>query len=157
MSKLIHKTREYLDYLENHIENICRAFQEITDACEDMPFVSDAFTWEALRQQVINHDISKFSMEEFTQYRESFFPVNESPSVPLDPKAWEHHTAHNHHHHQTAQSQIDIVHMIIDWTAMGYYYQDTAQEFYNLHKDEMNISLSNTEFILEIFKRIETN
>ena len=151
----IDKTREYLNYLENHLENVKRAFAEISDSCKDMPWVVDDYSWHSLRVQVINHDLSKFSKEEFIQYRDSFFPVNEDDKKNSGMKdAWENHKQKNHHHHETAEDYLDIVHMVIDWTAMGFKFGDTAQQYYEANQDKIKLSENHKEFIYEIFERL---
>ena len=152
----IDKTREYLNYLEEHLKNVQFAFTELSNACQDMAWVTDDFTWNTVRQQVIDHDLSKFSKEEFIQYRDSFFPVckEDKENSGFD-AAWENHKQNNHHHHETAESYIDIIHMIIDWTAMGYKFGDTAQQFFEKNKDKIILSETNRILMYKIFERIE--
>ncbi len=40
---LIGKTREYLDYLEEHILNVDRAWKEIQKSCKHMKFIYDDY------------------------------------------------------------------------------------------------------------------
>lgn len=151
----IDKTREYLDYLEEHLENVRKAFIEVSKACDGMWWVGDDMTWHTLREDVIHHDLSKFSIEEFVQYRERFYPINgEELAYSCIEKAWEHHKRNNRHHHETAVSCADIVHMVIDWTAMGYKFGDTAQQYYEKNKDKIRLSEDNKSFMYEIFDRL---
>lgn len=151
----IDKTREYLDYLEDHLNNVKRAFNEVSKACEGMAWVVDDYTWNTLRGEIINHDLSKFSNAEFNQYRKSFYPAdpNEKESSGMD-AAWENHKKNNHHHHETAKNYHDIVHMVIDWTAMGYKFGDTAQEYYESNKNQIKLSDEHISFMYEIFNHI---
>lgn len=149
----IDSSRAYLDYLEEHLENVRRAFDEVSRACEGMYWVGDDFTWHTLRNDVINHDISKFSAAEFTQYRDKFFPVKNHECIGFD-DAWENHKSANHHHHETAKTHVDTVHMVIDWTAMGYKFGDTAEDYYLKNKDLMNLEQWQVDEITEIFKRL---
>jgi len=152
----IDNTRAYLDYIENHLENVCRAFHEITDACKHMAWVSDDYTWHTVRIDVERHDISKFCRQEFTQYRDYFYPT-----LPHDKEnsafqeACAHHIASNRHHHESATTFIDIIHMVIDWTAMGYVHGDTAQEYYEKNQEKINLTKSHKDFMLEIFRNIK--
>ena len=147
----VQKIREYLDYLYEHLENVRKAFNELSEKCEGMWWVGDDYSWHTLRQQVCCHDLSKFSEEEFIQYQKAFFPVSEKGKLG---KAWEHHKENNHHHWETADDALDIVHMIIDWTAMGYKFGDTAQEYYERNKDRINLSDKQIEIMYEIFNKI---
>lgn len=151
----IEKTRQYLDYLEEHLENVRLAFIELSNACDGMMWVGDDCAWHTLRQDVINHDLSKFSKFEFTQYRNKFFTVDgEEIDVVRFALAWEHHKEKNRHHHETAENYHDVVHMIVDWTAMGYKFGDTAQEYYEANKDKINISDEHRDFMYEIFEKV---
>lgn len=152
----IDKTREYLNYIEEHLKNVQLAFTEVSDACEGMQWVGDDYSWHIVRGDVMAHDLSKFSKEEFTQYRDSFFPVNGLKKNDSDfCSAWENHKLQNSHHHETVQNYLDIVHMVIDWTAMGYKFGDTAQEYYERNKDKIILSEQNIEFLNEVFDKIK--
>ena len=128
----IEMTRSYLDYLEEHFDNIRKAFQEVNEACEDMWWTIDDCTWHELREDVYFHDISKFSQQEFIPYRANFFPVENEESNDIS-EAWKHHKCCNTHHHESIETDIDVIHMVIDWTAMGYKFNDTAQELSLIH------------------------
>ena len=153
--KYIQKTREYLDYVEEHIENVRKAFIAVSDACNGMAWVGDDYAWHTIRRDVELHDISKLSAQEFTQYRNSFYPV-EGETVDKESfnGAWEHHKANNSHHHEVANNWADIVHMVIDWTAMGYKFGDTAQAYYEANKDRIKLTSEHVTFMYEIFGKI---
>lgn len=155
----IDKTREYLDYLEDHLNNIAKAFQEVSEACDGMAWVGDDFTWHTFRREVEYHDVSKFSKDEFTQYRGQFFSVDDELhdtqllEMNFD-NAFENHKKLNHHHWQTTATENDIVHMIIDWTAMGYKFGSTAEQYYKDNKNDIKIDKKLIPFMNEMFKRI---
>lgn len=152
----IDKTRAYLDYLEEHIEYVRKAFIELSKACDGMAWVGDDCSWHTLRAEVMAHDLSKFSAAEFVQYRDTFFPATEADRVNNGfDAAWEHHKLMNHHHNETVENYNDLIHMIIDWTAMGYKFGDTAESFYDKHKYEMGLSKVYETFIRKIFHRIK--
>lgn len=151
----IDRTREYLDYLEEHLNNVKRAFTELSKKCEGAWWVGDHMTWYTLRSHVENHDLSKFSREEFTQYREAFFPLIGSPDCNSEfDNAWENHKKENSHHHESIKDLVDVIHMVIDWTAMGYKFGDTAQEYYEQNKEKIKLSKDHTEFMYTIFEKI---
>lgn len=155
----IDKTREYLDYLEEHLNNVKRAFNELSKICDGMWWVGDDCSWHTLRVEVEFHDLSKFSKEEFTQYRDNFFPVSKMDkdssliSVGFD-EALENHQKQNHHHHETIENHIDLIHMIIDWTAMGYKFGDTAQQYYESNKAKIILTNEQRKLMYEVFDRI---
>lgn len=166
----INKTREYLDYLEEHFNNIRKAFQELSEACDGMVWVGDDCTWHTLRQEICHHDVSKFSAEEFVAYRDRFFPLH----IPSDQdndafnKAWTHHYKSNEHHWEFINQLTDkttkeqpglveryLVHMLIDWTAMGYKFGGTAQEYYEQNKHKILLKPEQVDFIYTIFDRLD--
>lgn len=152
----IEKTREYLNYLEEHLNNVQFAFTEVSDACNGMFWVGDDYAWHNMRAEVMAHDLSKFGKEEFVQYRDQFFPVcDEDKEKSGFDAAWENHKTKNRHHHETAQNYTDLIHMVIDWTAMGYKFGDTAKEYYERNKDKISLLPEHEAFIYEIFNRIE--
>src|SRR5574344_1329056 len=89
------QTQKYLDYIIEHKDNVVRAWKEMQQKCADETFVTFDKYRENIDLRVFNHDISKFSADEFTQYRDKFFPVDESlfhKEIYSDAfeKAWEH-------------------------------------------------------------------
>lgn len=156
----IDKTREYLDYVEEHLENVRKAFCELSVICEGMAWVGDDCAWHTLRHDVMWHDVSKLSQAELVPYADKFYPTEHAPMEWHEngfDKAWDHHKRHNHHHHETADNYLDIVHMIIDWTAMGYKFGDTAQEYYERNKDRIKLKPEFINFMYEIFGRINAH
>lgn len=150
----IESIRKYLDYLEEHLENVRLAFDEVVKTCSEMWWVKDDVFWHTLRQAVCVHDMSKFSAEEYIPYVNAFYPdryVDEQQAKAALVTAWEHHKANNPHHHESATCVLDLVHMVIDWTAMGYKFGDTAEQFYRKHAVAMNFSDEQVDFLNEIF------
>ena len=161
--KLIEKTREYLDYLEEHINNVRKAWLEVQDKCQDMRFIWDDFVYHRLGMEVLNHDLSKLLEQEFVQYRKAFFPADGEPKYDMA-EAWEHHKANNPHHwenwtqrgnYDPYEWEINCAHMVIDWMAMGYKFKDTARQYYEKNKERIELPDYAVSFIYEIFDRIE--
>lgn len=154
----IDSTRAYLDYLEEHLNNVAKAFSELSEASggKGEPWVNDDYSWHLLREEVINHDLSKFSPEEFMQYRANFFPVSDKDKAQSGfEAAWEHHKRHNHHHHETAENFFDVIRMMVDWIAMSYKFGDNPRDFYNKTKPSMKLSEDMHEFIERHFDYLE--
>jgi hypothetical protein len=160
----IEKTREYLDYIEEHVKNVQKAWRVMTEKCKHMRFIYDDLFYNSLGGEVECHDMSKLSEEEFVQYRKAFFPTKKEGERKLG-EAWEYHKARNSHHWQNwgvntrccwhpNDWEADCAHMILDWMAMGYKFGDTAQEYYEAHKDEINIPDIAIPFMYEIFEAI---
>lgn len=162
--KYIQKTREYLDYVERHIKNVEKAWKEIQEKCKDMQIIYDDYYWSILDTEVMLHDISKLSAEEFVQYRKAFYPVDEEDKKDsgMD-AAWEHHKEHNPHHWEnwtknyssTTRREINCTHMVIDWLAMSYEFGDTPREYYENNKEKIVLPENAVKYIYEIFNRLE--
>lgn len=152
----IDKTRLYLDYLEEHLNNVARAFADLSDACDGMYWVGDDFAWHTLRQEVESHDLSKFSAQEFVSYRMNFFPVNDEEKEQSNfSEALEHHREHNHHHWETSKNYFDFIHMLVDWQAMTYKFGGSIREYYEKNKSRITVNPNFHDDMYEIFNRLE--
>ena len=153
----IDSTRKYLDYLDEHLNNVAKAFNELSEACDGKEhWVGDDCAWWSFKDEVENHDISKFRKEEFVQYRDNFFPVNDKDKEnSCFDTAWENHKNENHHHHETAEHYMDIVHMVIDWMAMSYKFGDNPRDFYNKTKPNMHLDEKFHDYIDKLFTYLE--
>lgn len=164
----IQKTREYLDYIEKHLTNVNKAFEEVSKSCHNLPVIADYDSWSSIRDDVFKHDLSKFSKEEFVQYREFFYPVEneETNSKDMD-EAWEHHKISNNHHWETMLNDIDkdkypgtveqrVVLMVIDWLAMSYEFGDTPRKYYEQNANKIKLPSKAKEFMLIVFDKLES-
>jgi hypothetical protein len=161
--ELVKQTRKYVDYIEEHLNNVWKAFLEINKKCESMRFIYDDYCYHTLRAMVLSHDLSKFSAKEFTQYRDCFVPLKGQKDKKLG-SAWDHHKASNDHHWQNwtksnnnhpYYQEICCAHMVIDWLAMSYKFGDTPRKYYEDHVAEIHIPDWSVTFIYEIFDALE--
>lgn len=162
----IKKTREYLDYIEEHVLNVRKAWEELKEKCKDMRFMWDDFYYFFINDEIENHDLSKMSEQEFVQYRKAFYPTDAEKEIGKYDmsSAWDHHKKKNLHHWENwttikprfdADWEVHCVHMLCDWMAMGYKFGDTAQQYYEANKDKIQIPDYAVNFIYEIFERIK--
>lgn len=162
----VNKCREYLNYIEDHYYRVQESWFMLQEKCEDIKFIYDDNIFNWIDTDVKNHDLSKLSHEEFMPYRQNFFATAEE--CPIHPAvftiAWEHHKTNNPHHWENWVSkykdrseiaEVNCVHMIIDWMAMGLKFNDTAQEYYEKNKDRISLPDWAVKFIYEIFERLE--
>lgn len=175
MKDTIEKTREYLDYIEEHYDNVQKAFKIVEDKCSDMSIIYDDYKYHVLKSDVMLHDFSKLSDNEFVQYRVKFFPTKFEKDKSDEHiifkdiikddfnKAWDNHKEQNNHHWQTWTTnqyynpyieEIDCTHMVIDWIAMGMKFNDTARNYYESNRDDIDIPDWAVDFIYEIFDRV---
>ena len=164
MKDKINKFREYLDYIEEHYDNIQKAWKLINDKCPNkFRFIYDDFVWNTIDSEVKSHDLSKLSEEEFTQYRQFFFPCDdETKDKKIFDQAWEHHKKLNVHHWQNwteinkdyPYTDAYLVMNLVDWIAMGIKFGDTAKSYYEKNKNEINFPDWVIKLMYEIFEYI---
>jgi hypothetical protein len=168
MIEKIKKFREYLDYIEEHYNNVQKAWSLINEKCKDKSFrfMYDDFVWGTIDAEVKAHDLSKLSEQEFTQYRQWFFPCeSETKDKALFDSAWEHHKLMNEHHWQnwtvkhTKSPYADafLIMNIVDWVAMGIKFNDTAKDYYEKNKKDIDLPQWAVELMYKVFDCIYPN
>lgn len=166
-NEIMIKNKENKDYIDTHIANVKRAFNEYGDQLVKALNIDK----KRLAAQIEVHDQSKYSKEEFEGYRKRFYPTSDEQNAIADDKfniAWNHHVHNNAHHPEFWVCTDDegniviepmghtyIAEMLLDWAAMGYTKGDNPylywqKEKYNkpLHPDTFNI----VDRCVEIFK-----
>lgn len=161
------KVLEYRSYIIEHINNVKKAFDIYGELlCNELEL-----DYIETRNQIAQHDESKWNTEEFDLYRAKFHPYkNEKPISDYEfNKAWLHHIHNNPHHPQywiyyddetNKVSVYDIpdiyiAEMLCDWIAMGYKFNDTCYNYYN-KKGKDKLFTDNTRFKVEqLLKKIK--
>jgi len=162
---VVNKTREYINYVEEHIKNVGIAWSAVCENCQDMRFVYDDYVYSEIATNIGVHDISKLSREEFVGYRQFFYPVDKTTEKDKDifNLAWEHHKTKNDHHWEVWTTkkywspyaqEIFCVEMVCDWIAMGIKFGDTAKDYYEKNKEEIKLPDWAITLIYEIFDRV---
>lgn len=151
--ELIQNTRLYIDYIDDHYNNVQRAFRQLKLVFKDNPLIKNDWHYLILKSCIEQHDKSKFYPEEFAQYRLNFFTCKDEVKDPDEfGIAWKHHYTNNHHHWQywtlpendtngilTLRMQIALFETVVDWTAMGYRFGNTALDYFTKHKAEITL------------------
>jgi len=156
---IIEKEQEYLEYLLEHYKNVQLAWEEIKPKVEKIfsKYNIDAF---ALDEEIGNHDASKLSYYEFNAYRKNYYPVDfDETFFTGDHHNYEHafdcHLMNNRHHWQTVvvgDKRYDyVLHMIVDWEAMGKKFPDNAKQYYENNIDEIKLPDWAVKFMYEVF------
>lgn len=157
----IDKTTQYFDYLNEHRQNVIRAWEEMKRKCPGILKLLDEHQICEMKYRVECHDGSKFQEDEFHPYRKHFYPTSdESPDDEAYEKAWQLHLSRNDHHWQywtvhdypndVYTKLLAYLEMICDWQAMGYKFGDNAYEYYNSHKDKIVIDPNWVELVESI-------
>lgn len=154
------KELEYKKYIQYHKDNVIKAFYELLYCTELEWLTQDDNIINALWIRALEHDNSKFSPEEFDGYRSYYFPIDEEEkqqSQPLFDKAWEHHLMVNDHHWQhrihwnnedfNTNVEIACLENLLDWMAMGYDKNNRPYEYYEQHKNEINLPQKQLDFM----------
>ena len=167
--ELISKTKEYKEYIDNHIKNVQKAWSIIDKATSKYKLNSwgqqnGCNAHMFINKFIRNHDKSKYSIEEFEGYRKKFYPVvGEDFDEEEFQKAWEHHQKHNLHHWQSMKA-IDYDHvfileytieMICDWFAMAMQFGESHRDYYNKNKDKIELQKWQHELIEEEYQALD--
>ena len=123
--------QDYTKYLREHIDNVQEAFEWLKK--HKIYFKVDFGNMSLLEKNIANHDLSKWSDEEFEPYAKYFYQGKQNEKE-FD-KAWNHHQKTNPHHWQYWVLMKDnptkefecipmgdeyIVEMICDWWSFSF-------------------------------------
>jgi len=134
--------KRYHEYLINHVNGVVNAWVDIRPLLIDENIITAN---EALKidQQILKHDASKFTEEEFNAYARRFCGANTDLDRATFKIAWDHHKTYNLHHHQSLKDYFGedwhyyIVEMVCDWISMGKTMNNTAWEYYEKEKQKV--------------------
>jgi hypothetical protein len=155
-------SKAYLDYIKKHIENINRVWGYIS---KNSPYSGNTEFVAKLNDEVEHHDDSKLESVEFDGYRQWFYPSSTNPDEKNKLKfdlAWNHHQKSNPHHWEywvmqdgtvLPMDKINLEHMLIDWSAMSLYFDDTPEIFYNKYKDTIVLHDESRQYIEDNLER----
>lgn len=153
----------YNNYLDNHIQGVKDVFENTM-----LPrLIEDGIgndTINEIRALIDEHDLSKYSDDEWSAYRNHFYdPEGHPRSHDVDfNKAWNHHQKCNPHHWQywvlindVDDPQLEpmeipfkyVIEMLCDWQSAGAFYGNTAYDWYDAHKDRMIFHPNSRELV----------
>ena len=148
-SLIIQKVKEYKNYIDLHIINVNRSFKELfLDNYEKFPEDFRKFI-DICKSHIGNHDMSKYSDEEFDFYRKNFYPINDEEKKNNEydfERAWRHHYLNNPHHPdywQETNSDMSInmiIEMICDWESFKYIQKGSAIEYWRKNANSIVIT-----------------
>ena len=177
----IEKEEEYKRYIDTHVKNVMRAYEELKhNNWLNTIYNSDIFeAFDQLDrdQKILNHDASKYSDAEFLAYRVRWYPATEEEkaNAVLDEdwepyaQAWKRHYTYNDHHpeHWIGEDGTIkdmplscIIEMICDWMSFVYIGKGSAVEYWDKCKeDKMKLmspyTIKQVERIIDILRKDE--
>ena len=143
---IIQKRQEYLNYIEEHINNVKKAWANLISITAIQSFLAGFDNSRQLiaitADNIKVHDKSKYSEEEFEPYRRHFHSVNEKEKEESTFDygiAWQHHKDNNKHHWEYWSERHIVndmpwqyvVEMFCDHAAMSIKFGGTALEWFN--------------------------
>jgi len=168
--------REYCNYVEEHLVNVGKAWTILQQAIGDDAIIKTDQTFWHIHRLIEEHDISKLSISEFIPYAEWFFSqygknlgsIHRTPFFEREHKmrkaafsyAWTHHQACNPHHWEnwtkadeafTGENECHVVCMVVDWMAMGMKFGESAEEYYQHEKENIDLPRWAVDFLEFIF------
>lgn len=148
-------TFNYTNYVRKHKQLVFKIYQEA---------IKDKLIEETLElsNQILKHDDSKFSDQEFHQYRKNWQPTSfEKTDEDEYEMAKEHHIKNNSHHweHWVNEDgtvrEMDLnslIELLCDWTTMSIFDGNKIMEFYKQNENEINFH-PNTRILFMILAK----
>ena len=157
----------YMRYVQKHRIRMSEAYEEMLTCPEITNLGNEILIM--LKQRVVFHDITKFKVEEFDAYRKNFFPISQREKKDnLDnfEKAWQHHYDNNPHHWQHRRNNtefnknnpeqvVNVLENVCDWLAVGYTYKNRPYQYYEKHKEKIELCPEEKEFFEYIIYSLE--
>ena len=160
---------QYDRYLDQHRRNVRRGWEFLVD---NLPDLFSKVDLHAMKNQILNHDASKNSPEEYDAYDRYFYGGNKSFRVVQDfRKAWLHHIHENPHHWQhwilvnddPGEGEIllemplpYIIEMICDWWAFSWQRGNLSEIFswYDEHQQYIKLAPKTREIVEDILWKL---
>ena len=161
------KRQEYLNYIEEHINNVKKAWSNLISITASQSFLAGFDNSRQLiaitADNIKVHDKSKYSEEEFEPYRRHFHFIDEKEkedSTAEFEKAWDHHKENNMHHwnwwaksgNKNIMPVNFIVEMCCDWIAMSMKFGGDAYHWY-LKQDDIVLGEQQKEWVINILTK----
>ena len=157
----------YMRYIMKHRRNMADAYKEMTSCPEILELGNEVLIM--LKQRVVFHDITKLMNDEFDAYRKHFFPINKKEkenNLENFNRAWQHHYDVNAHHWQHRRHKtdfdkkdpvqvVDVLENVCDWLAVGYTYKNRPSQYYEKHKNVIELCPAEKEFFEYIIYSLE--
>lgn len=156
---------KYYEYIIEHVANVRKAFALL----KEIVYLTDREK-EDLETQMKNHDLSKYTEEEFSAYCDYFYGERTEEVKKAFDYAWLLHQHHNPHHWQHWLLKQDdgtnkalempkkyIIEMVCDWWAFSIKKQDYCEilNWYEKNKYTMILGPKTKEAVEDILEAIK--
>ena len=163
------KEQEYKKYIERHRNNIIDAAYEMM-TCPGLSFLfDDVVLCEFFMDRISIHDLSKYEKEEFDAYRKYYYPISLEEKTENSAdflRALEHHYRTNEHHWEHRVNNINfdpnnindvlaVLENVADWLAVGYQFNNRPYQYYEKHKQEINLCEKEKKFLERVIYALE--
>jgi len=156
------KEKDYMKYINEHVANVHNVWKRVK--LINFQGEKEETLVKMVDKAVETHDISKYMGNEFTGYRQYFFPEDGTKKDKAAfEKAWNSHQKANSHHWQyhllfcpdhTTKAlympTIDTLEMLSDWAAMSIKFENVPSEWYAKNKEFMLLHPT-TKDSIEVF------
>lgn len=161
-TKLTEKTNEdlYKDYIREHVSNVKKVWNDYRVMLMADQYINQRLI-NTLDVNILDHDKSKYSADEFYAYRQYFYPEpHESKNEEMFLIGWNSHQKSNRHHWEywclinngkivTLPMPYEyILEMLCDWGAMSIRFKNIPSKWYTENKSKMMLA-PETKFIVE--------
>lgn len=136
--------KNYQERTEHHIKNVYKVFDALFDDERFSEYFEDMGLYKEnlWLSQIMNHDKSKFGIEEMLGYilmtekynRKVGYKFSKEDDEIMT-KAWDHHKSVNRHHPEFFEDKLhtmkyeDLLEMCCDWGAMSLEFGDSVVKF----------------------------
>lgn len=157
--------KEYEKYLKTHKEGVEKAWKLLKLVSTfTLEWTKSATVIAQMETNIKLHDQSKYSAEEYTQYRNWFYPADgEDRNKEAFNLAWENHKKHNLHHWEAMvgmpynENKICYtIEMICDWMSMANMFNEKVDSYYNKMKDKIQLEEWQRELVIDCYKQIDS-
>ena len=148
--------QSYLDYINEHRKNVAEVWKRVGELLVG-EFGLDDYIWFSIDALIVEHDNSKYDLEEFHGYRQYFYPINSGGKDKLMFNvSWNHHYHKNKHHWEYWVMEDGFVitmpfqyvfEMLCDWSAMSLKFGGVPSEYYEKNSSKMKLAIGASQLV----------
>ena len=174
LEEIQRKNNEYLSYITKHLKYVRDTYDKEIAPIRSKVNISKYFTddyyiysIDKCYENILIHDLSKRSQEEFDAYRKRFYPTEREKSEKWEEikndfrVAWVHHYKNNPHHVEYWNGKdmelCYILELYCDWKSVSLLKGDNPYKFYVTSEERSLMSKRTREVLEELFSILGYN